>query len=453
MSVLGLASSIFNKRKASEGKSTSTIQVTGTAVEASKAGYVDILIDGSDVVMPDGAGIVDADGNPVEDKTADEIAAGLADGTYTDTSKNTISIPTTPAVEAGDKVLINANGGVVKDLQVIANIGSGDKVKEQASEAKKAADAAATAANTASEKAAALEGELDTANQKLEQVASDVDGVKTTVTNAVTKADEAAETANKAATAADEAASAANEAAETANNASSSATEALTVATEAKQTATEVKTTAESAYKNANEALTQASSASQTATEVKTEVEQNYLTKDAAAGEYASISRVTAVEQNVEGVTTTVSQILDDAEEQSTLIRQSGNGVEVARKVNGEYTSTKGLFDNTGFSVVEVDVAGNEGESLSQFGTTARIGKSSSNYVEINRAQVGMFIQGVTDPVAKFDASGMSAYRADIEQYVDIGDYRIFSYDGMLQWFYKGTSVTALAAEGIEVAE
>lgn len=450
MSVLGLASSIFNKRKASEGKSTSTIQVTGTAVEASEAGYVDILIDGSDVVMPDSAGIVDADGNPVEDKTADEIAAGLADGTYTDTSKNTISVPTTPAVEAGDKVLINANGGVVKDLQVIANIGSGDKIKEQASEAKKAADAAASAANTASEKAAALEGELDTANQKLEQVASDVNGVKTTVTNAVTKADEAAETANKAATAADEAASAANEAAETANNASSSATEALTVATEAKQTATEVKTTAESAYKNANEALTQASSATQTATEVKTEVEQNYLKNSDAQETYATKS---SVEQTVEGVETKISLIRGDVETYSTLIRQSENGVEVARKVDGAYTSTKTIVGSDGLEVLEVDKEGNDGDSVAQFSSTARIGKSSANHVEIDRAQVGMYIQGVTDPVATFDASGLSAYRADIAQYVDIGDYRIRDCDGMLQWFYKGASATALATEGIEVAE
>ena len=46
-----------------------------------------------------------------------------------------------------------------------------------------------------------------------------------------------------------------------------------------------------------------------------------------------------------------------------TLVRASGSGVEVAKKVNGAYTSTKTLMDDTGFSVLD-----KAGTVLSKFG-------------------------------------------------------------------------------------
>ena len=48
-----------------------------------------------------------------------------------------------------------------------------------------------------------------------------------------------------------------------------------------------------------------------------------------------------------------------------TLVRASGDGVEVARKVNGSYTSTRTLMDSTGFSVL----SGDGKTTLSKFGS------------------------------------------------------------------------------------
>ena len=60
-----------------------------------------------------------------------------------------------------------------------------------------------------------------------------------------------------------------------------------------------------------------------------------------------------------------------------TLVRASGNGVEVAKKVNGAYTSTKTLMDDTGFSVLD-----KAGTVLSKFGSSlVELGRNSVNAV------------------------------------------------------------------------
>lgn len=60
-----------------------------------------------------------------------------------------------------------------------------------------------------------------------------------------------------------------------------------------------------------------------------------------------------------------------------TLVRASGSGVEVAKKVNGDYASTKTLMDDTGFSVL--DKAGNV---LSKFtDKVIELGRNSKNAV------------------------------------------------------------------------
>ena len=60
-----------------------------------------------------------------------------------------------------------------------------------------------------------------------------------------------------------------------------------------------------------------------------------------------------------------------------TLVRASGNGVEVAKKVNGSYTSTKTLMDDTGFSVLD-----KAGTVLSKFADKLiQLGRNSSEAV------------------------------------------------------------------------
>lgn len=88
-----------------------------------------------------------------------------------------------------------------------------------------------------------------------------------------------------------------------------------------------------------------------------------------------ALVKSTEVEQTVEGITTTVTDLTADMQEQQTLIRQSGNGVEVARKVDGAYTSTRTLMDDEGFHVLSSD-----GTELSSFeADTVELGKGNSN--------------------------------------------------------------------------
>lgn len=243
------------------------------------------------------------------------------------------------------------------------------------------------------DKAAALEAELDTTNQKVTQVVSDVEGVKTTAENAVEKADQSL-------TVATEAKQTATEVKTTADKAYADAESALTQSSEAKQTASELSGKVTEAVETANSAKTSATTAVQTVDSFKTEVSETYLTKDDAGTTYATKSSLTEtadsitakveaaqatgdealvksteVEQTVEGITTTVAGLTEDMTEQQTLIRQSGNGVEVARKVDGAYTSTRTLMDDEGFHVLSSD-----GTELSSFGAdTVELGKGNSN--------------------------------------------------------------------------
>lgn len=215
------------------------------------------------------------------------------------------------------------------------------------------------------DKAAALEAELDTTNQKVTQVVSDVEGVKTTAENAVEKADQSL-------TVATEAKQTATEVKTTADKAYADAESALTQSSEAKQTASELSGKVTEAVETANSAKTSATTAVQTVDSFKTEVSETYLTKDDAGTTYAT---KTEVEQTVEGITTTVTGLTEDMTEQQTLIRQSGNGVEVARKVDGAYTSTRTLMDDEGFHVLSSD-----GTELSSFeADTVELGKGNSN--------------------------------------------------------------------------
>ena len=79
---------------------------------------------------------------------------------------------------------------------------------------------------------------------------------------------------------------------------------------------------------------------------------------------YATREQLSQVEQTASGLTAKVESAESSVDTLQTLVRASGSGVEVAKKVNGAYTSTKTLMDDTGFSVLD-----KAGTVLSKFGS------------------------------------------------------------------------------------
>lgn len=86
-----------------------------------------------------------------------------------------------------------------------------------------------------------------------------------------------------------------------------------------------------------------------------------------------------------------------------TLIRQSGDGVEVAKKVNDEYTSTKTLMGPDGFYIKDLtDTA------LTQVKSDAIIlGKETESHIHINPDNV-IILDGDEKELAKFYGNGLS---------------------------------------------
>lgn len=80
------------------------------------------------------------------------------------------------------------------------------------------------------------------------------------------------------------------------------------------------------------------------------------------------------------------------------LVRASGTGVEIARKVNGSYTSTKTIMTDTG-----IDIMDKSGTSLATYGTSTRIGLAAQGNVLINSSSVA--IRNSSNIWAKFSSS------------------------------------------------
>lgn len=285
-----------------------------------------------------------------------------------------------------------------------------ETAEADAAAAKEAADAAAT-------KAGNLATELDATKQKVEQTVSDLEGVKTTATNAATKADEsytAATTATQTATAAQtkaesaysnasEAITQAATATQTANSvkteletnyvdkatASSYATKSELESTSDSITASVSKTystkaetqkvsdaanaaqsTANTANSTANAAQTAAATAQDTADKVAQDLATNYTTSadlkietDAIRSSVSAVtekanataSSVSTLEQTASDLTASVKQNAEGIGDLESLVRVSGTGVEVARKVDGEYTSSRTVIDDDGMEVQSSD--------------------------------------------------------------------------------------------------
>lgn len=95
------------------------------------------------------------------------------------------------------------------------------------------------------------------------------------------------------------------------------------------------------------EAVARQSAIDQKADEITASVAESYATKDALNGEVTS---------------------------RESIVRQTTNGVEVAKKVNGAYTGTKAVIDDDSF-----DIQGQDGTVYSSFGASkVELGKDSA---------------------------------------------------------------------------
>lgn len=158
-------------------------------------------------------------------------------------------------------------------------------------------------------------------------------------------------------------------------------------------TVSSVKTTADNALSKADNALNQINA-----------IPDTYATK-------------TEVNQTATDLTTTITTVQSTANEAKdtaesaktstnileTLIRQSENGVEVAKKVNGEYTSSKTLMAPDGFYIKDSADA-----VLTQVkNDSIVIGKETKSHIHINPDDVTI-LDGAEKELARFYGNGLS---------------------------------------------
>lgn len=164
---------------------------------------------------------------------------------------------------------------------------------------------------------------------------------------------------------------------------------ALSKATSVEQTAnglttkiTTAQSTADTAKANAKTAQDAANAAQSTANTAKN-------TADAAK---STANTANATANSAKTATNTLE----------TLIRQSGDGVEVAKKVNGSYTSTKTLMGSDGFYIKD-----SNGTNLTQIkSNSAIIGKESATHMHINSNSVDI-VRSNENVVANFYEQGL----------------------------------------------
>ena len=179
-----------------------------------------------------------------------------------------------------------------------------------------------------------------------DSIKSEVSSVKTTADSALSKATSVEQTANGLTT--------------KVTTAQSTADTAKANAATAQDTANAAKSTAATASSNASSALTKANTAASDAATAKSNA--------ATAQSTANTANSTA------NAAKTATNTLE------TLIRQSGDGVEVAKKVNGAYTSTKTLTGSDGFYIKD-----SAGTNLTQVKSgSAIIGKENETHMHIN---------------------------------------------------------------------
>lgn len=115
--------------------------------------------------------------------------------------------------------------------------------------------------------------------------------------------------------------------------------------------------------------------------------QQSSYLKSLNAGINKSLDSVASLDQATKDAAKDAKAAKTSTNTLETLIRQSGNGVEVAKKVNGSYTSTKTLMSNTGFSIKTSD-------------DSKTLGSFTSNGITLGDTMAGLYTKVTTDGVA-----------------------------------------------------
>ncbi len=173
---------------------------------------------------------------------------------------------------------------------------------------------------------------------------------------------------------------------------------------------TKAQSTANTANSTANSALTKATSVEQTAAGLTTKITTAQSTADTAKANAATAqstantakANAAAAQSTANTAQSTANSAKTATNTLETLIRQSGNGVEVAKKVNGSYTSTKTLMGSDGFYIKD-----SAGTNLTQIkSNSAIIGKESATHMHINSNSVDI-VRSNENVVANFYEQGL----------------------------------------------
>lgn len=291
-------------------------------------------------------------------KSAADSAAGAASKAQGDVDKLKVDIPATYVTKSTFEQTAES---------ITANV----------TKAQQTADSAVTASTKAQQTADGISAELS----KSYQTKAQADAVYATQTSLKATSESLTSSVTKAQGTADGAVTAASKAQQTADAVSLNLSKNYTstddadkkFATKAEVAATSesITTTIATVKATANGAKSTADSAKSTADKASSDA-SSALTKADAAATDASSAKSTA-----STASTNASSALSKSTTLETLIRQSGDGVEVAKKVDGRYTSTKTLMDETGFSILS-----STGTVLSKFSDRKiELGKNSADAV------------------------------------------------------------------------
>lgn len=265
------------------------------------------------------------------------------------------------------------------------------------------ANDAKTAATNAEETANSANTAATAANKTAAEAKTAASNAQTAATNSASSAATAASSASTAATKASNAETKAKEAATSASNANDSATSAATSASNAEKSASTASTNATAAAKSASDAKTAADAAATKATNAASSASsaQTAATNSANSAS-ASASSASSAADSAKNAAADAASAKSTAQKMETLIRDTADGVEVAKLINGEYTSTKTLMGDDGFYVKDKD-----GINLTQIkGSQAIIGKENESHLNLSGNNFAMF-SGDT-PVMSLNSSRVS---------------------------------------------
>lgn len=198
----------------------------------------------------------------------------------------------------------------------------------------------------------------------------------------------------------------------------STADSALSKATSVEQTADGLTTKVTTAQSTADTAKANAATAQSTADTAKANAATAQSTANTANSNATAAQSTANTANSTANAAKTATNVLE------TLIRQSGDGVEVAKKVNGSYTSTKTLMDSDGFYVKD-----EKGDKLTQIlPNKVVLGKENTTHVHIT-PEAFSFADNKEAAIAQFYDGGMRVNRSSFNLHTsNASDGKTYNY-------------------------